>query len=332
MSDVLYRESAGERRLTISHRPMSVYENIVHGDEGQENLLHDVNIMLDETRRIEMHNEVAYDVTGVTLYGLHLHKFMFSYVKFVNCAFTDDTSWSEVSFRNCTFEACTFENCFFRDCKFMSCTLTDTQFLYCVLLDCKVLADVYSGAYFMKNSICRDAFVTLTAHGETGLYLNNFMHTKLDLQDAKFVLKNNSFSRHSTLYLCNESLEHNIQMTCPSTGSFTAYKCAWYDMPDGSTTCAVLVTLLIPEDALRGSALGRKCRASKAQVVSIVDKDGGAVEIAYSAHDSDFFYHVGDTVEPEGKQFEENRFCECASGIHFFMSAEEAWEYAKESF
>lgn len=327
MSDVLYRESAGERRLTVSHRPMHMYENIVHGDEGQENLLHDVNIMLDETRRIEMRNEVAYDVTGVTLYGLHLHKFMFSYVKFVNCTFTDDTSLSEVAFSNCTFEDCTFENCFFRECKFVSCTLTDTQFLYCVLLDCEVRGDVYSGAYFMKNSMCRDTYVTLTAHGETGLYLNNFMHTKLDLQDANFVLKNNAFSRHSTLYVRNESLEHNIPMTCPSTGSFTAYKCARWD-----DRVAVLVTLLVTEDALRSSALGRKCRASKAQVISIVDKYGNAVETAYSAHDSDFFYHVGDTVTPENAPYDEDRFYECASGIHFFMSAEEAWEYAKESF
>ena len=86
-----------------------------------------------------------------------------------------------------------------------------------------------------------------------------------------------------------------------------------------------LVKLSIPADARRSNATGRKCRCDKAVVLGIT-KDGKEAESAISNHDESFVYRVGDTVVPDS--FDENRWEECSNGIHFFITKEEAIEYA----
>lgn len=108
-----------------------------------------------------------------------------------------------------------------------------------------------------------------------------------------------------------------IPMTCPDNGSFTAWKRA----------NKYIVKLLIPEDARRSSATGRKCRCDKAIVLAIETVDGeptGINEIG-SNYNQNFVYRVGETVvEPN---FCEDRFLECAKGIHFFINRQEAVDY-----
>ena len=106
-------------------------------------------------------------------------------------------------------------------------------------------------------------------------------------------------------------------LVCPEEGSFIGYKKA-----NGH-----IVKLRITEDALRSSATSRKCRCSKAEVLSITTLDGeddGLTSIP-SNYDSDFIYRVGTTVEVE--DFETNRWDECAAGIHFFITRQEAVQY-----
>ena len=81
-----------------------------------------------------------------------------------------------------------------------------------------------------------------------------------------------------------------------------------------------LVKLLIPKKAKRSHAFGRKCRAEFVKVLEVV----GAKE-AKSIHDGTV-YVAGKTVKPKC-QFDENWMKECASGIHFFITREEAEEY-----
>ena len=88
-----------------------------------------------------------------------------------------------------------------------------------------------------------------------------------------------------------------------------------------------IVKLKIPGDAKRSSATGRKCRCSKAVVLSITNAKGeedGTTEVR-SCHDSNFIYKVGETVEV--KDFCDDRFDECAPGIHFFITRKEAEDY-----
>ena len=106
-------------------------------------------------------------------------------------------------------------------------------------------------------------------------------------------------------------------LQCPETGSFIGYKKA----------AGKIVMLEICADAKRSSATSRKCRCSKAKVLSITNLDGsesGLSEIE-SDYDGDFVYRVGETVEVP--DFDDNRWNECAAGIHFFITRDEAVKY-----
>ena len=90
----------------------------------------------------------------------------------------------------------------------------------------------------------------------------------------------------------------------------------------------VIVKLLIPADAQRSNATGRKCRASKARVLDLQDKQGNSLPpdtTAHSGYDTDFTYKKGETIHVE--DFDTNRWNECAPGIHFFITRIEAAEY-----
>jgi hypothetical protein len=84
---------------------------------------------------------------------------------------------------------------------------------------------------------------------------------------------------------------------------------------------ACLVKLLIPEDAKRSNATGRKCRAEFAVVLDIE-----GAELAMSGYNSDFIYRKGETVRPD--KWDENRWDECSNGIHFFITREEAEDWS----
>ena len=79
----------------------------------------------------------------------------------------------------------------------------------------------------------------------------------------------------------------------------------------------VIVKLLIPAAAKRSSATTRKCRAEFAQVLEVIGAEEGT-----SSCDAAIKYRTGETVTPDS--FDENRWAECSSGIHFFITREEA--------
>ena len=84
---------------------------------------------------------------------------------------------------------------------------------------------------------------------------------------------------------------------------------------------------MVTEDAKRCSATTRKCRCSKAVVISITTLNGqesGLIEIQ-SDYDKNFIYRVGEVVEVP--DFCEDRWNECSQGIHFFITRGEAVAY-----
>ena len=132
-------------------------------------------------------------------------------------------------------------------------------------------------------------------------------------------------------------LDETIPMVCPKTGEFYGYKKAYFIDWDMKETKECIVKLLIPNDAKRSSSFGRKCRCSKAKVVGVRTIDGKDVlpktaeRSTYdikvrSEYDINFTYTLGEWAVPE-YDFDENRWNECASGIHFFMTKEEAIDY-----
>ena len=100
-------------------------------------------------------------------------------------------------------------------------------------------------------------------------------------------------------------------------GDIIGYKKAY----DPKKKINVIVKILIPKEAKRSSAFGRKCRAEYADVLEIE----GAKK-AVSSYDSNFVYQVGKRVTPM-VAFDENFYEECSSGIHFFITRLEAEKY-----
>jgi uncharacterized protein YjbI with pentapeptide repeats len=104
----------------------------------------------------------------------------------------------------------------------------------------------------------------------------------------------------------------------PEIGGFYGFKKV---QPDNT-----VLKLFIPDDAKRLNSFGsRKCRASKVKVVEVIQNDG-------IKSVSEVFHSPNNTVKLEykiGQEVSVNDFCEdlakeCAAGIHFFLTYEEA--------
>ena len=144
--------------------------------------------------------------------------------------------------------------------------------------------------------------------------------TKSNLRnsDIRYTNLNHAYLRGTNLY--NVRFNENTSffaLQCPEEGSFIGYKKA-----DGK-----IVVLQITEDAKRSSATTRKCRCSKAKVIRIEDLNGNILDIEYvkSDYDKRFIYKIGDIVEI--KDFDDDRWNECSTGIHFFVTKKEAVRY-----
>ena len=144
---------------------------------------------------------------------------------------------------------------------------------------------------------------------------------RADLSRADLRGANLSRADLSGAYLSGANLSGaknlHLPICCPEEGEFIGFKKA----------NGYIVKLKITEDAKRCSATGRKCRCSKAVVLSITNNDGSEsrkTEVA-SDHDKNFVYRVGETVEEP--KFCEDRWNECSEGIHFFITRKEAVDY-----
>ena len=137
-----------------------------------------------------------------------------------------------------------------------------------------------------------------------------------DLRDADL---RGADLRGANLWSTDLSCVKNIffPMACPEKGSFIAFKKAG----------CYIIELFIPSNAKRCSATSRKCRCSKAKVISITTPSGDKTNITevHSNYDPNFIYKLGEYVEV--KNFDDNRWNECSTGIHFFITRQEAVNY-----
>lgn len=108
-----------------------------------------------------------------------------------------------------------------------------------------------------------------------------------------------------------------FRLRCPEEGAFLGYKKCVNDR---------MVQLLIPADAKRTSATLPSCRCSKAKVLTIKTFDYTQnFDEAWSLVDENFVYKKGEWVEV--KNFNEDRWQDSTTGIHFWMSRAEAQAY-----
>ena len=110
-----------------------------------------------------------------------------------------------------------------------------------------------------------------------------------------------------------------LPIVCPEAGSFIAWK---------KCCNGLIVKLEVLEDAKRSSAYGRKCRCSAAKVLAIENADGTKSELQEvgSMYNPEFVYRIGEIVRVD--DFDEDRRNECAPGIHFFITRQEAVDYS----
>lgn len=189
-----------------------------------------------------------------------------------------------------------------------------SRFIYASLANADMSMSDLQGSIFTAADL-RGANLTCSDMSFADLEGANL--TNADLKDANL--------NHADLYNANLTGVKNlpdVSMACPATGSFIGWK-----RVDNN----FIVKLEIPTDAKRSSAIGsKKCRCNKAQVLAIENIDGTPAEVTSvrSRYETEFIYTLGETVEEE--LFDENRFRECSTGIHFFMTREEAVQYFRK--
>ena len=146
----------------------------------------------------------------------------------------------------------------------------------------------------------------------------DLINANLRNADLRYADLINANLRNADLYNANLRYVNGLHINCPEAGAFIAFK----KLRDG-----LIAKLEIPEHAKRSSATSRKCRASEVKVLEIfsIDNHEEKHEVGYSQYKSDFKYEVGKSVFPDS--FDEDRFNECSSGIHFFITLQEAIDY-----
>ena len=131
-------------------------------------------------------------------------------------------------------------------------------------------------------------------------------------------------------------------LKCPEEGSFIGWKKISVPIkknPGPYDYTDALCKLEIPSDALRSSASNTMCRANKAKVLDITgisyrycppekykENNRKKYKFGHSKFYPEFEYEVGKVVEC-CEEFDKNRFKPSATGIHFFISKQEALNY-----
>lgn len=144
--------------------------------------------------------------------------------------------------------------------------------------------------------------------------LNGVDLERVDLSNAD--LSNANLNKANLNNIKTNIYTIGYNLACPEEGSFIGYKKAG----------KYIVKLLILEDSKRSSATTLKCRCDKAKVLDIEEiGTGEKIETTPSDYDINFVYKIGGIVKVE--DFDENRWNECASGIHFFVNKQNAIQY-----
>ena len=171
------------------------------------------------------------------------------------------------------------------------------------------LQDAYLSGADLSSANLQDA--NLSGANLRGANLSGANLSGANLQDANLRGANLSGANLSGAEHISDRSNAETSIV-PETGGFQGWKVCRNN---------VVVRLRIPAKALRSNATGRKCRASEALVLEVIGAD-----VAVSSYDATFTYQRGQIVKPR-EAFDTNRWSECGSGIHFFLTRYEAEHY-----
>lgn len=218
--------------------------------------------------------------------------------------------------KNLDISSHSLDQAIFNDVDFINCKFYDTRFVDAIFVQCLLQDSNYSQSKLISNLFRRCILDNLSINDS---YLDNNFFINTDIRNIE----------PNTLNVLNDQ----IPIHCPEEGEFIGFKKAYITeveyKQDGyyNVFCYPrLVKLRIPSDAKRSSSTSNKCRCNKAEVLEITDCTGNNSYLkAYSCYDSSFKYEVGKFVEV--KDFDDNRWNECSTGIHFFLTKHEAIMY-----
>ena len=185
-----------------------------------------------------------YDLTGLDFSGHNL-----SY------ASMQESIIDEANFSDCVLDNANFANSRLHHTSFDNADCTECDF------EC---ADCTEGSFVSTNfsyAHLNNACFFLAAFSKTKLI--NAQAYSTDFRECDF-----DECDFTDIHTDEDTVGYFL--TCPEKGSFTAFKKA--ELYHG--TERVIVELKVPASALRSSACSRKCRVSKAKVVSITSLDG----------------------------------------------------------
>lgn len=229
----------------------------------------------------------------------------------------DNVDFSSARLSLTNFESAVFYDCVFDGLIIYSTAFTDAHFYRCSFRNTSFTGIELSESVFNECDLTNARFRSCS--------LDNVIFTYGDLTDANFT-NSQMFGIEIGASTIVKNTQNLPPIACPEKGSFTAFK----TLIDGNGD-QVIAELLIPENAERCSAATKKCRASEAKVIHLYNaKTGETVDDikAYSTYTPSFEYEVGKTVKPKWG-FDRNRWRECASGIHFFLTYQEALNYGR---
>ena len=153
-------------------------------------------------------------------------------------------------------------------------------------------------------------------HRRTGEALHTYSGDSLrgaNLRDANLGGANLGGAYLRDAFLDPDHIQHLPPFQIPQQGTLTVWK----------ALAGGVCKLQIPASAKRtASVIGRKCRAERAKVLAIWDREGKRITESVDRHSGRLTYRVGEVVEPDS--YDDNPLVECTHGIHFFLTREEA--------
>lgn len=285
-------------------------------------------------RDVEICNECF---KGTALFG-----FCATYLEFRDCEF-EYCNFKCVDISHSDFEGCTFTNCLFECnnlsyCNFRNCIFrstespmfSDSRLESARFIGCHLLGVSFSGCQ------AQDIFIDEGSHA----YSLHFCQCELErsvispLYTGELVLSKCNLV-YASIKPVSESciplkvtISHCITVGADfGPGQIARYGTILKEEMLGYKKCrdGIIVTLRIPAGAVVLQPNMGKCRTNVAEVVSIEDSDGNPVSVAFSKWNGSYGYRFGEVKRVDN-------FCldpsvECAPGIHFFKTKEEAEAY-----
>ena len=293
-----------------------------------------------------------------------LSKLVYNHL-FSNCEFSNmyvcGVSFIDCIFTNCSFENITLVSCEFMRCEFRNCSTTfrsfnniesvlffrtgilysDIRFNNAAFTEIVSSTISYSKISLQGPIVVQNVIGAFTTAYKSELHMIGSVHPRKigpsifieeDAELDKEAMSRLLFSASKWNYDIEFENRPYIPMACPDRGSFVGYKAAVGVTKGFQKAIPVIIKIAIPDDALRSSSVGRKCRCNKAYILDFYDPETHAnitnnIDYAFSYIDNNFVYKWHDSIYPD--MFDFDRWAECSNGIHFFMNFEEAVEYIK---